>query len=109
MREFPRHPWASKIPKPCRLSDALDTIDTVGTPNTSSLTGTTTTTGPIPNGYIVELGGNRIFNSTVEASVERGAKKIIVRVPLKVSAEIIKHLDTKIIKTSAKIKVEYGR
>jgi hypothetical protein len=69
--------------------------------------GTTTTTGPIPNGFIVELGSYQTFKST-EAGVERGAK-IKVKGPLKVSAEIIKSLDTKIIKTSAKIKIEYRR
>jgi hypothetical protein len=35
--------------------------------------GTTTTTGPIPNGFIVKLGGYQTFKST-EASVKRGAK-----------------------------------
>jgi hypothetical protein len=84
MSELPCHPRVSKIPKPCRLSDALDTIDTVGTSNTSSLTGTTTTTGPISNGFIVELGCYRTFKIT-EASVERGAE-IKVKGPLKVSA-----------------------
>ena len=106
MSELPRHPRASKIPKPCRLSDTLDTIHTVGPSNTPSrLTGTTTTTGPIPNGFIVELCGYRTFKIT-EASVERGAE-IKVKGPLKVSAEIIKSPDTKIIKTSAKIIIEY--
>ncbi len=107
MSELPRHPRASEIPKPCQLSDALDRIHTVGTSNAPSLTGTTTSTKPIPNGFIVELSGDRTFKIT-EASVERSAK-IEVKRPLKVSAEIIKSLDTKIIKTSAKIKIEYGR
>ena len=107
MSKLPHHPRASKIPKPCQLSDTLDTIHTVGTLNSPSLMGATTTTGPIPNGFIVELCGYLTFKIT-EASIERGAE-IKVKGPLKVSAEFIKSLDTKIIKTSAKIKIEHRR